>query len=60
MRAARAVTQDNSAKDEADGKHRQFGALNVQDSAVQIPIQACNNSVLEGVLGILSKDQKKL
>ncbi|HTF51083.1 MAG TPA: hypothetical protein VK735_26870 [Pseudonocardia sp.] len=50
--------QDNSAKDESDGKHRQFGALNVQDSAVQIPIQACNNSVLEGVLGILSSDQE--
>jgi hypothetical protein len=51
--------QDNSAKDETDGVHRQFGVLNVQDTAVQIPIQACNNSILEGVLGILSKDQEK-
>lgn len=50
--------QDNSAKDESDGRHKQAGLINVQDTTVQVPIQACNNSVLEGVLGILAKDQK--
>jgi hypothetical protein len=50
--------QDNSAKDRADGRHGQLGVLNLQDTAVQIPIQACNNSVLEGVLGILAANQK--
>jgi len=50
--------QDNSAKDESDGVHKQAGLINVQDTTVQVPIQACNNSVLEGVLGILAKDQK--
>ena len=41
-----------------DGAHGQLGLVNVQDSAVQVPIQACNNSVIEGVLGILAKDQE--
>ena len=41
-----------------DGAHGQVGLVNVQDSAVQVPIQACNNSVIEGVLGILSKHQE--
>jgi hypothetical protein len=50
--------QDNSAKDKADGIHGQGGLVNVQDTTVQVPIQACNNSVIEGVLGILAKDQK--
>lgn len=50
--------QDNSSKDESDGRHKQAGLINVQDTTVQVPIQACNNSVLEGVLGILAKDQK--
>jgi hypothetical protein len=50
--------QDNSAKDESDGRHKQAGLINIQDTTVQVPIQACNNSVLEGVLGILAKNQK--
>jgi hypothetical protein len=41
-----------------DGAHGQVGLVNVQDSAVQVPIQACNNSVIEGVLGVLAKNQK--
>jgi hypothetical protein len=41
-----------------NGAHGQLGLVNVQDSAVQVPIQACNNSVIEGVLGILSKGQE--
>jgi len=40
------------------GAHGQVGLVNVQDSAVQVPIQACNNSVIEGVIGILAKHQK--
>jgi hypothetical protein len=36
----------------------QHGLLNLQNTNVQVPIQACNNSVLEGVVGILAKDQK--
>jgi ABC-type Zn2+ transport system substrate-binding protein/surface adhesin len=50
--------QDNSSKDKAHGIHGQGGLVNVQDTTVQVPIQACNNSVIEGVLGILAKDQK--
>jgi hypothetical protein len=50
--------QDNRAKDKADGMHGQAGLVNVQDTTVQVPIQACNNSVLEGVLGVLAKNQK--
>ena len=41
-----------------DGAHGQLGLVNVQDSAVQVPIQACNNSVIEGVLGVLAKHQE--
>ena len=50
--------QNNGAKDKTHGVHGQAGLVNVQDTTVQVPIQACNNSVLEGVLGILTKDQK--
>jgi len=50
--------QDNSWKDKAHGVHAQGGLVNIQDTTIQVPIQACNNSVLEGVLGILSKDQR--
>jgi sortase (surface protein transpeptidase) len=48
--------QKNSATDKREGGHG--GLINVSDIAVQVPIQACNNSVIEGVLGILAKDQK--
>jgi hypothetical protein len=50
--------QDNSWKDKAHGIHGQGGLVNIQDTTVQVPIQACNNSVIEGVLGILAKNQK--
>jgi len=53
-----ACYQKNKAKDDADGVHAQGGLVNIQDVAVQVPIQACNNSVIEGVLGILAHDQK--
>ena len=41
-----------------DGDNSQSGLIDVQNTNVQIPIQACNNSVIEGVLGVLAKDQK--
>jgi hypothetical protein len=51
-----ACKQKNSATDKREGGHG--GLINVSDIAVQVPIQACNNSVIEGVLGILAKNQK--
>lgn len=47
--------QDNSVK---NGDNEQRGLVNVNATSVQVPVQACNNSVIEGVLGILSKDLK--
>jgi hypothetical protein len=35
----------------------QRGLINLQNVGVQVPIQACNNSLLGGVLGILSSGQ---
>lgn len=35
----------------------QGGLINLQNVGVQVPIQACNNDVLSGVLGILSSHQ---
>jgi len=43
--------------DVGNGAHGQVGPGNAQDDAVQVPIQACNNSVVEGVFGVLSKKQ---
>jgi hypothetical protein len=53
-----ACKQDNGAKDAAKGPHKQLGLVNLQDNTVQVPIQACNNSVIEGVLGILASHQE--
>ena len=41
-----------------DGAHGQVGFVNVQDSAAQAPIQACNNSVVEGTAGFAAAKQK--
>lgn len=41
-----------------NGAHGQIGLVNVQDSAAQVPIQACNNSVIEGTAGFLAKHQE--
>jgi hypothetical protein len=49
--------QDNSADQSGDNKQRGL-LLNLQNTNVQVPVQACNNSVVEGVLGILAKDQR--
>jgi len=40
-----------------NGAHGQVGFVNGQDDAVQVPIQACNNSGIEGVYSWASKDQ---
>jgi hypothetical protein len=39
-------------------KNSQRGLVNVQNTNVSVPIQACDNSVIEGVLGILAKGQR--
>jgi hypothetical protein len=49
--------QDNSVDQSGDNKQRGL-LLNLQNTNVQVPVQACNNSVVEGVLGILAKDQR--
>ena len=49
--------QSNSARDERDGGGG-GGLLNISDINAQVPVQACNNSILEGVLGILSSGQR--
>ena len=49
--------QDNSADQSGDNKQRGL-LLNLQNTNVQVPVQACNNSIVEGVLGILAKDQR--
>lgn len=36
----------------------QKGLVNLQNTNAQVPVQACNNSVAEGTLGIIAKDQK--
>jgi hypothetical protein len=43
----------------ADGADQHGGLINVQNTNVQVPVQACNNSVLEGALGILGKAKNK-
>ncbi|HEY2203167.1 MAG TPA: hypothetical protein VGH99_01635 [Pseudonocardia sp.] len=49
--------QDNSV-DNGDDNSQKALLLNLQNTNVQVPVQACNNSVLEGVLGVLAKDQR--
>jgi len=36
----------------------QGGLISVDDDTVQVPIQACGNDIITGVIGILAKDQK--
>jgi hypothetical protein len=49
--------QDNSV-DQSGRNEQRGGLLNVQNTNVQVPVQLCNNSIVEGVLGILAKGQK--
>ena len=47
---------DHGGDDDNGGNrtHVQSGLVNLQDVGVQVPVQACNNSILSGALGILS------
>jgi len=47
----------DGGNDGGNSVHVQKGLINLQDAGVQAPIQACNNSLLSGVLGILSIGQ---
>jgi ABC-type Zn2+ transport system substrate-binding protein/surface adhesin len=46
--------QNNSVKHRARG--RDGALISISRNTIQIPIQACNNSVIEGALGIIAKD----
>jgi len=48
----------HGARDGDREVHVQDGLINLQDNDIQVPIQACNNSVVEGVLGILALGQR--
>ena len=49
---------DNGGDDDGGNSvHVQKGLVNLQNVGVQAPIQACNNSLLSGTLGILSLGQ---
>jgi len=48
---------DDSDYDGGRSTHVQSGLVNLQDVGVQVPVQACNNSILSGALGILSFGQ---
>jgi hypothetical protein len=43
--------------DGRDG-NRQAGLINLQNTNVQVPVQLCNNSIIEGTLGVLARNQK--
>ncbi len=46
--------QDNSATHEGDDEDGSL--ISVSGNSIQVPIQACGNDVLSGVVGILAKD----
>lgn len=46
--------QDNSATHEGDDEDGSL--ISISDNSIQVPIQACGNDVLSGVIGILAKD----
>lgn len=41
-----------------DHGNRQHGVVNAQNNNVSAPVQACNNSVGEGNVGVASKHQR--
>lgn len=40
------------------GGNNQHGLIDLQNTNAQVPVQACNNSVVEGVLGILARGER--
>ena len=36
----------------------QRALIGLQNTNLSIPVQACNDSIIEGVLGVLAKDQR--
>jgi hypothetical protein len=34
------------------------GLISIDDNVAQVPVQACGNDILSGVVGILAKDQE--
>lgn len=46
--------QDNSATQESEGDDESL--ISVSRNTVQVPVQACGNDILSGVVGILAKD----
>ena len=46
--------QDNSATHEGDDGDGSL--ISVSGNSIQVPIQACGNDILSGVVGILAKD----
>jgi hypothetical protein len=58
-----AVSPFAFAHDSDGGHHHGRGhgggsLINVSDIGVQVPVQLCNNSILEGTLGILASHQR--
>jgi hypothetical protein len=49
-------SQSNGARDERSGGGG--GLINISDINAQVPLQLCNNSILEGTLGILAGNQR--
>jgi hypothetical protein len=47
--------QDSSVKHEEEGDEKSL--ISVSRNTLQVPIQACGNDILSGVLGIVAKDQ---
>ncbi|WP_028938774.1 hypothetical protein [Pseudonocardia spinosispora] len=48
---------DRDRDRDGDRVNAQSGLVNLQNVGVQAPVQLCNNSILGGVLGILSSGQ---
>ena len=53
---------DHHHSDHRDSDHRdgnyQHGLINLQNTNAQVPLQMCDNSVVEGVLGILARNER--
>ena len=53
---SRGCDQDTTARNLGGRRHEDGGLVNVSGNAVQVPIQACNNNVLNNIgVGILGR-----